>query len=489
MHNSENDCNYYSSGHPYSGEGTNNRMSLWTWPWYPKFGNGRRTIQQKRSIANSNLSSSPSSSLRRVARCLPVLVICVYVLSLLGMRSAYNISKSNMKNNSLWESDSRTKQPGELSLAVLVAGSTQRFLFDSFVEHVAKAPSRSEQSKEQQSLVHIDYFAVLTLKSGPAFRQDAGYMGHLAGRDRMFDGIEGLKATAPTITGDDDDDHSVAAIQREMMGAMIKAVHEASASSGSTNTQVRALRLLKEPIEDDPILDLVRTKEQKKHEKRQGDAPFDVFQQFPMMDHRTKALTRTQAGNKNMIRLFLALESLWSTEFLNHEQRSGTAYDYVLILRDDALWLDDFDLHAVVATDPTADAHVLSCDAREPKMLPPEICDHGILIRRSKADVVGAYVSTMARLDLQECHDSVTEWLGQERGCNSEMILKHALRVHDVRVKEVPQSALPFERAVRIESGDGNDTSNYYCYHKFCQSVDEPIQLPPEIQKCQELTF
>jgi len=126
-------------------------------------------------------------------------------------------------------------------------------------------------------------------------------------------------------------------------------------------------------------------------------------------------------------------------------------------------------------------------------MLPPEICDHGILIRRSKADVVGAYVSTMARLDLQECHDSVTEWLGQERGCNSEMILRHALRVHDVRVKEVPQSALPFERAVRIESGDGNDndndTSNYYCYHKFCQSVDEPLQLPPEIQKCQELTF
>jgi len=39
-----------------------------------------------------------------------------------------------------------------------------------------------------------------------------------------------------------------------------------------------------------------------------------------MMDLRPKAFVRTKAGNKNMIRLFLALESLYTTEFLDYER-------------------------------------------------------------------------------------------------------------------------------------------------------------------------
>jgi len=369
-------------------------------------------------------------------------------------------------------SSTRTKKKNP-SLAVLVAGSTQRFLFDSFVEHVAGAALQ-----KINKAVDIDYFAILTLKSGPAFRQDAGYMGHLAGHDNIFKAILGNSSN---------NKDPVDAIQSQMMNIMTSAL---SSITKNSNTNIRALRLLGEPIEDDPILDDVRKKEEKlaSQNSNGNEEPFDLFRQFPMMDRRQKALTRTQAGNKNMIRLFLALESLWNTEFVDFERkREGGNYDYVLILRDDTLWLDDFDLHKVIATDPSADAYILSCDARQPQMLPPELNDHGILISRNKASVMGKYVSAMASLDLHKCHESVEEWLGKERGCNSEMILKHVLESNQIKVKLVPQSVLPFERAVLIDGESNGD--DYYCYHKFCQSIDQPLELPPEIKKCKELTF
>ena len=268
-------------------------------------------------------------------------------------------------------------------------------------------------------------------------------------------------------------------------------------------TRIRALRLLENPIEYDPVLDPVKSS--LKQKLGSGDPDFDFFKFFPMKDYRPSALKRNRNGNKNIIRLFLALESLWKNEFLSYEKSLQKAqepppgradhaggeaappvYDYVLIVRDDALWLDDFDLEAVIATDPDADAYVLSCDARQPQMLPPEINDHGILIKRSKASVVGEYVSSMVSLDLKDCHDSVEEYVGKQRGCNSEMVLRHVLEKNNVRVKLVPQSVLPFERAVRIEDEGG---SKYYCYHKFCQSIERPLELPGEIKNCKELDF
>jgi len=392
-------------------------------------------------------------------------------------------------------------------MAVLVAGSTQRFLFDSFVEHVAKPASTTKSTLPSTTTVHIDYFAILTLNSGPAYRQDAGYMGHLAGRDKLFDGIDFTLAAGG----------SVEAIRTKMMDAMTSALAVATAKQNTktihTNTNIRALRLLEHPIEAAPVLEMVKLREQKRFDaeqqannKNNNKAPapasssFDLFQQFPMLDKRKKALVRNQAGNKNIIRLFLALESLWNTEFLGYNNKennnnNNNNYDYVLILRDDTLWLGDFDLSSVIATDPTADAYILNCDDRDPKMLPPEINDHGILIRSNKAHILGRYVTTMGNVDLQQCHDSVTEWLGKDRGCNSEMILRHILEVYSIKVKLVPQSILPFERAVLIDgksrtANTKNDRKDdFYCYHKFCQSIDQPLELPSGIQKCKELTF
>lgn len=437
--------------------------SLWTWPWT------RRTVLPVRKPQRRHSQSSTATKYKTCG--MLAIFLCVGLIFWVQM-SYYSPTRGDIHSIDMeMRSSTRTKKKNP-SLAVLVAGSTQRFLFDSFVEHVAGAAHQ-----KINKAVDIDYFAILTLKSGPAFRQDAGYMGHLAGRDDIFKAILGNSSNKAPVD----------VIQNQMINAMTSAL---SSNTKNSKTNIRALRLLEEPIEDDPILDGVRKKEEKlvSQNSNGNEEPFDLFRQFPMMDKRQKALTRTQAGNKNMIRLFLALESLWNTEFLGFERnREGGNYDFVLILRDDTLWLDDFDLHKVIATDPTADAYILSCDGRQPKMLPPELNDHGILISRKKASVVGKYVSAMASLDLHKCHESVEEWLGKQRGCNSEMILKHVLESNQIKVKLVPQSVLPFERAVLIDGESKGD--DYYCYHKFCQSIDQPLELPSEIKKCKDLTF
>jgi len=390
----------------------------------------------------------------------------------------------------------------KIKLAVLVAGSTSRFLFDSFVTHVAKPCPDT---------VQIEYFAILSLNSKPAFRQDAGYMGHLAGRDTIFKDVlfSNDYPSSDTTTIQKQQQQTADDVQNLMDGVMTKALESYPAIS------MRGIRVLAEPIEDSPIIQAVMIREVNTEKLKlssknnavitsgNGQETIDLFQQFPMMDFRDKALVRTKAGNKNIISLFLALESLYTTEFNNYEKllKSGQAeddntnsnIDYVLILRDDALWLDDFDLHAIINSDPTADAYILSCDARKPKMLQPEINDHGILIKRSKSDVVGKYVTAMAHAKLGLCHKSVEPVLGKERGCNSEMILKWIIeQENQLKVKLVPQSLLPFQRSVLIHNADDGNNGrgdDYYCYHKFCQSIDDPLTIPNNIKVCKDLKF
>ena len=440
------------------GLGSNNIMSLWTWPWTQsrKLLKGQRNNKQK-PLPDNNVTL-------RILNLGKYVLLAGIIVALLFWQHDYD---------DLWDVDigllkaEKKLADDGLSMAVLVAGSTQRFLFDSFVKHVVQSSSTTSDP------VRIDYFAILSLQQGAAFRQGLGYMAHLAGRDELFDGVLATTESSPVDT-----------VQEKMLSIMKNAVKSVSTKNFAA---IQALRLLDEPIEDDPVLDIARKREQNRTKPTDGDAEFDFFQQYPMMDLRQKALVRTAAGNKNIIRLFLSLESLWKNEFLTHEKQQR--YDYVLILRDDTLWLDDFDLHKIIATDPTADAYILSCDARDPLMLPPEINDHGILVKREKADILGAYVTAMVNSDLHKCHASVEEWLGKDRGCNSEMILRFLLESNNVKVKLVPQSVFPFERSVLIDGKSSGDDKNFYCLHKFCQSVDAPLEIPSNIESCKKLTF
>jgi hypothetical protein len=348
------------------------------------------------------------------------------------------------------------------SLAIVVAGSAQRLLFNSTVHHVIKP-----MTKEQHE---VDYFAAITIQSGPAFRQASGYMGHLAYDPLLAQACPSFRDPKSIVNSDALRD--LPGIQSALQQAMSQEIESVQSSNAHGHASLQALKVLPQPIEHDPILDDLKKQRQ------------DLFAQFPMMDLRTQALERTKAGNKNMIRLFLLLELLWKEVELV-EQKRGKRYDYILLARDDTLWLDDFDLAKILATNPKADAYILSCDAREPPMMPPEINDHGVLIKRDKANVLGKYVSSMANTDLSKCHDSVTQWLGKERGCNSEMILKYILKVNNITVQLLPQSLLPFERAVVVEHNDGRKE---FCFHKFCQSKHQPLRLPIDMRKCKDLT-
>lgn len=361
------------------------------------------------------------------------------------------------------------------SIAIVVAGSAQRLLFNSTVQHVIKPLVVGERQYQ------VDYFAAITLQSGPAFRQASGYMGHLGYEHPLLESYwkkqqQHQQATTTTTMTEAVDSSNISRIQSLLQQAMSNTMATVSPSA-----KLQSLRVLAQPIEDDPILDSIRQRK-KNHNNQQQQS---IFDQFPMMDQRPEALERTQAGNKNMIRLFLLQQLLWQ-DVERAEQTRGSRYDYILLLRDDALWLENLHLDALLQTNPQADAYILSCDARTPAMLPPEINDHGMLIKRDKADIVGKYVSTLVEANLQKCHDSVTKWLGKERGCNSEMILKHILKEHHVTVQLVSQSLLPFERAVVVEHATTGRKE--YCFHKYCQSKEQPLDLPPAMRKCADIT-
>jgi hypothetical protein len=211
-----------------------------------------------------------------------------------------------------------------ISLAIVVAGSAQRLLFNSTVHHVIRPMTMMMQPRRQPDDTHIvyevDYFAAITLQSGPAFRQESGYMGHLAYDPFLTESyppFQNPKASS-SVTSQD-----VATVQSILQQSMSKAITDISVSSSSSSSRAKlqALRVLAQPIEDSPILDKLRSQRRKPSSTNSIDDSW--LDQFPMMDQRPQALERTKAGNKNMIRLFLLLESLWTEEVVVVEQRNG----------------------------------------------------------------------------------------------------------------------------------------------------------------------
>lgn len=119
-------------------------------------------------------------------------------------------------------------------------------------------------------------------------------------------------------------------------------------------------------------------------------------------------------------------------------------------------------------------------------MVMHEVNDHGIVIKREKAEVVGRYFSTLLEADLDRCHAKVRGTMGIFRGCNSEMILNWILQQHDITVQHVPQSLFPFERSVNVRLKSGQEQ---HCFHKFCQSQEAPLLIPENtnIKMCNEI--
>ena len=228
-------------------------------------------------------------------------------------------------------------------------------------------------------------------------------------------------------------------------------------------------------VDDDTRVQAKRALAQKVHPSEDPDL------RFPMIDLRQKTMGSTPVGNRNLLRMHCAVERLWG-DLEAAETADGGPYDYVMFLRDDTQWLEDFDLDRLLA-EGQADAYVLGCDAREPPLLPMEINDHGAVATRANAGFFGRYFSFLLNhTDPKACQRTLPAMYkkNDERGCNSEMLLSYNLARAEVRVRKVGQRIIPLQRSVHVVDtvalgGVGGSRPSApphttVCFHKYCQS-------------------
>ena len=346
-------------------------------------------------------------------------------------------------------------------VAVIVAGTWARYMFNSSLHHLIR-PMLAQGHD-------VDYYLYLTTAKAKAYRSESEYMNHVRsdpvlGEHITTNGTEFINSTEFS-------NGTAFSKGTEYLRSEMKAV-------GVSFAEI----VIKERVDIDSNMLL--------KESRSAANASDPDTKFPMFDSRTdQTERRTANGNRNLLRLHLAIQHLWQ-RLVEHESKVGWKYDYVLFLRDDMFWLDDFDLNNLIMKD--GSVFLPSCDAREPRMDEMEVNDHALVARRASAELFGNYYTELFRSDiLQNCTARLSKVIrnGGKRGCNSEMILKYMMDIHHIAVEQVGQGDFPFQRSVNVEMNDG---SIQQCFHKFCQSMENSLViLPPydKIQVCKELSF
>jgi len=227
-------------------------------------------------------------------------------------------------------------------------------------------------------------------------------------------------------------------------------------------------------IDDHPLVEAKRAVGIALHPNEDPDT------RFPILDLRGGKSRATANANRNLLSLHLKYQQLWD-EVVRTE--AGWQFDYVMFLRDDTLWLSDFDLNRLIRRG-HADFYVLSCDARIPRMQPAEINDHGGVVSRRHAELFGSYFNQLFHVNLTECHMSILQHAGHGKvGCNSEMILKWILARRGVTTREVGQGLIPLQRSLRLKKPEGGATT---CFHKYCQSHRDSLAHVP-LQRCEDV--
>ena len=394
--------------------------------------------------------------------------------------------------------------PNVFKLAVVVTGSFHRFIFQSSMKRFIL--SLTDQGH------YVDYYLSLSMQKAPAYRSDQNYMNLLV-NDPIFDKYinQNEDETVPL------DEalikariHMVVQQQLEVAGANLRYITFQDNYSGmDSNPQVLERR-------------------KRAHQMYPNEDP-DL--RFPTLDIRdVTTMNRTANANRNMLNLFYHIQHAYQ-QVLAYEMDIRIQYDYVLFLRDDTMWLQNFDFRALVESNITATAtanenfylrtlmygkerliatplanvelFVPSCDARTPSMHPAEINDHIAIVKRTRADIYGNYFDELFRTDLDSCAQrlddkirygrsiqgisSVDEVAIPLRGCNSEMILQYVLEQKNVTIEKVGQGKIPFQRMALVKNPVTSKV--HTCFHKFCQSHTDPLINHPGIKKCTELKF
>jgi hypothetical protein len=249
---------------------------------------------------------------------------------------------------------------------------------------------------------------------------------------------------------------------------------------------------LREQVELDDDAALWRAVNRSRLMRGLGPSNGDPLQQFPLQSHGSG---RVAVANRNFLRVYKAIELLWEA-VLATESAEGWSYTHALVLRDDINWLADVRLDRLLNAPGAAgaDAHILACDARTPRMHPAEINDFAMLITRERADFIGRFYSgTILAGVSDECRISRVHGLhvplksaaasthgSTISSCASEELMRWSLERSGIRVHAVAQALLPFQRCAHINAS-GTTT---VCMHKHCQSVELPLPDPPGMPMC-----
>eukprot|EP00438_Fugacium_kawagutii_P033497 Skav232532 [mRNA] locus=scaffold319:65619:67703:+ [translate_table: standard] len=191
-------------------------------------------------------------------------------------------------------------------------------------------------------------------------------------------------------------------------------------------------------------------------------------------------------ARSNFILLLKELESLWYQALLQ-EHLLG-AYSYVMILRDDAFWFQDFNLNRLLdlggvertAASSTNKGHLYSMLCKNIPD-PIAIIDYVFLLDRSAAETFGKCYSRLAH----PAHFG-KEWLAKYEhnkvGDGSEHFYFTLANFTEIQVIDVPTSLLPMQRTARL---DGR-----MCLHKYCDSdvkSKDVQQRKPDMPLCKKL--
>jgi len=341
---------------------------------------------------------------------------------------------------------------GKPTLALLVAGSAKRYVFDGLAEHLIKPLVQEQNTK-------VDYYLMLSVKQGLAYRSSDEYM-KLQTFDPVFSAISGEKDSG-TITA-------------YLFDKIRNTISLSGASVGGIHIQPQPMKL------DPPAL------RKKQLEAKKARPKEDSYYRFPTLDLRPEFRRRTAVANRNLFKLYLGLQKLWEKHLVASETYIGVHYDYVMVLREDVMWLDDFNLQNLIDTNPSADAYILSCDIRDPPLInSKEYNDYGLVIKRDKATIIGRYFDQLLKVDLNGCHKSVQGMIPAHTGCNSGMLFHWIMKQNNVTVQQVPQSLFPIERTVNLMV---NGTERV-CIHRYCQSKEAPLRIPNNLETCKKIAL
>ena len=196
--------------------------------------------------------------------------------------------------------------------------------------------------------------------------------------------------------------------------------------------------------------------------------------------------------------VYKQIEHLWDAMEMT-EAQTGRRYTHTLVVRDDADWLAPMDLAQLLASRPDAHGFALSCDARVPPLQPSEINDHAILLTRERAHFIGRFYSTVilgggtaacrVHISRSGVHSPCRHGRPCVDGCNSEELMRWALTRAGMRVHLVGQALLPFERSSHILVPPHGSGRTALCFHKLCQSHEQPLSTPSGRGLCSALNL